>query len=210
MVERENAATPAAYTPPQPVSLEAKPIERSILLDAARRFARNRLAMFGLFIIACLLFVAIFADVITPYRYDEADFTVANELPFIDAHHILGADAIGRDYLTRLIYGARTSMIVGLSVPLIAFGIGVTLGAMSGYFGGPLAIFAEAGLSFRGIGITGLTASWGKMVGSQRGTSLRVYYHLALFPTILVALTMLGFSFVGDGLQEALDPGRIR
>lgn len=309
MAERENAATPAAYTPPQPVSLEAKPIERSILVDAARRFARNRLAMFGLFIIVSLLFVAIFADVIAPYRYDEADFTIANELPFIDVHHILGADSIGRDYLTRLIYGARTSMIVGLSVPLVSFSIGLTLGAMSGYLGGPidffiqrvievmtaipplmlalvlisitgsgianvifvlsitawldptrltraqfltfrerefvlaaraigapnwrialthilpnaiaplliaftfaipLAIFAEAGLSFLGIGITEPTASWGKMVGSQQGTSLRVYYHLALFPTILVALTMLGFSFVGDGLQEALDPGRIR
>src|SRR5258708_35644715 len=119
MVERENAATPAAYTPPQPVSLEAKPVERSILLDAARRFARNRLAMFGLFIIACLLFVAIFADVITPYRYDEADFTVANELPFIAAHHILGAHAIRRDSLPGLIYYARPWMIAGPSGSLL-------------------------------------------------------------------------------------------
>ena len=84
-------------------------------MDAARRFARNRLAMFGLLIILGLLFLAIFADVIAPYHYDEADFTVSNELPFIDARHPLGADAIGRDYLTRLIYGARTSMIVALS-----------------------------------------------------------------------------------------------
>jgi oligopeptide transport system permease protein len=51
-------------------------------------------------------------------------------------------------------------------------------------------------------------ASWGKMVGAGVGTTIRVYYHLALFPTILVALTMLSFSFVGDGLQEALNPSR--
>jgi len=143
MAESESTATPARITKPQPVTLETRPVERSILIDAARRFARNRLAMFGLLIIAFLVFLAIFADVIAPYRYDEADFTVANELPFIDVRHILGADGVGRDYLTRLIYGARTSMIVGLSVPLIAFGIGVTLGAMSGYFGGPLDFFIQ-------------------------------------------------------------------
>jgi ABC-type dipeptide/oligopeptide/nickel transport system permease subunit len=75
-------------------------------------------------------------------------------------------------------------------------------------FAVPLAIFAEAGLSFLGIGITEPTPSWGKMVGSGIGNTIRVYYHLALFPTLLVAFTMLGFSFVGDGLQEALDPNR--
>jgi ABC-type dipeptide/oligopeptide/nickel transport system permease subunit len=65
-------------------------------------------------------------------------------------------------------------------------------------------------LSFLGLGITEPTASWGKMVGNAVGSTIRVYYHLALFPTLLVALTMLGFSFVGDGLQEALDPTRSR
>src|SRR5258708_31902614 len=99
--------------------------------------------MFGMLIILGLLFLAIFADVIAPYHYDEADFTVSNELPFIDARHPLGADSIGRDYFTRLIYGARTSMIVGLTVPLISFTIGVTLGAMSGYFGGPTDFFIQ-------------------------------------------------------------------
>ena len=76
-------------------------------------------------------------------------------------------------------------------------------------FAVPLAIFAEAGLSFLGIGITEPTASWGKMVGgSVKSSTVIVDYHLALFPTLLVALTMLSFSFVGDGLQEALDPAR--
>ena len=73
----------------------------------------------------------------------------------------------------------------------------------------PLAIFAEAGLSFLGIGITEPTASWGKMVGgSVKSSAVIIDYHLALFPTPLVALTMLSFSCVGDGMQEALDPSR--
>ncbi len=293
----------------KPVVLTETFKERTILGDAIWRFTRNRLAMIGLAILVFLFSLAIFADVIAPYAYDQADFTVARELPFIDPAHPLGADAVGRDYLTRLIYGARTSMLVGLLVPAISFLIAVPLGALSGFYGGrvdfglmriidvmtavpqllfailllsiigssvgsvilvlgitswidparltraqfltfrerefvtaarsigasplrialthvlpnamapllvaftfavPLAIFNEAGLSFLGIGITEPTASWGKMVGSSVGTTIRVYYHLALFPTILVAVTMLGFSFVGDGLQEALDPGRTR
>ncbi len=298
---------------PKPIALTGDQAaiyrERSMLRDAVGRFRRNRLAMLGLFIVIVLLMLTVFADVIAPYPYDEADFTVAYELPFVDPAHILGADSVGRDYLSRLIYGARTSMLVGLVVPIISFAIALPLGATSGYRGGwvdffiqrlvdimtaiprlliaifllsiigsgvdhlilvlgvtawvdptrltraqfltfrerefvtaarsigasdlrivamhilpnalapllvaftfavPLAIFGEAALSFLGIGITEPTASWGKMVGSGIGNSIRVYYHLALFPTILVALTMLGFSFVGDGLQEALDPGHTR
>ena len=61
-----------------------------------------------------------------------------------------------------------------------------------------------------GLGINEPTPSWGRMVGSGVGTSIQVYYHLALFPTILVGLTMLAFSFVGDGLQDALNPNRGR
>ena len=72
-------------------------------------------------------------------------------------------------------------------------------------FGIPAAMFAEAGLSFLGIGINDPIASWGKMVGVSNAY-VRVYWHLALFPTIAVALAMLGFTFVGDGLRDALDP----
>jgi oligopeptide transport system permease protein len=72
-------------------------------------------------------------------------------------------------------------------------------------FGIPTAIFGEAGLSFLGIGINDPLPSWGKMVGVS-GAYIRSYYHVGLFPTLLIALTMLGFSFVGDGLRDALDP----
>ena len=299
------AGSPAS----KPIALTERTEERSQWADAARRFARNRLAMVGLVVLLALFFVALSADVLAPYRYDDADFSVTNELPFVDPAHPLGADSVGRDYLTRLMYGARTSMGVGLLVPLISFAIGLPLGGIAGFRGGkfdflvqrlveigtaiprlllaifllsllgssvekvifvlgitawidptrltraqfltfrerefvtaarsigatdfriavthilpnalapllvaftfavPLAIFGEAALSFLGIGITEPTASWGRMVGSSIGSTIRVYYHLSLFPTVLVALTMLGFSFVGDGLQEALDPVRSR
>ena len=69
----------------------------------------------------------------------------------------------------------------------------------------PAVIFAEAGLSFLGLGVNDPIASWGKMVGVSNAY-IRVYWHLALFPTLAIAITMLGFSFLGDGLRDALDP----
>jgi oligopeptide transport system permease protein len=69
----------------------------------------------------------------------------------------------------------------------------------------PSAIFAEAGLSYLGIGINEPTPSLGKMVADS-AAYIRVYWHLGLFPTLAIALIMLGFSFVGDGLRDALDP----
>ncbi|OUC04906.1 peptide ABC transporter permease, partial [Litorilinea aerophila] len=74
-------------------------------------------------------------------------------------------------------------------------------------FGIPTAIFGEAGLSFLGIGVHDPIPSWGKMVGVA-GAYVRVSWHMALFPTLAIALTMLGFSFVGDGLRDALDPNQ--
>ena len=68
----------------------------------------------------------------------------------------------------------------------------------------PNAIFAEAGLSYLGIGINEPTPSLGKMVADS-ASYIRVYWHLGLFPTFAIALAMLGFTFVGDGLRDALD-----
>ncbi len=297
-------ATPPLLKADAPEQLE----QRSLLRDALRRFLQNRLAMLGAILLSLLVIVAVLADIAAPYGLNEVDFSIVRLRPFEDLDHILGGDGVGRDFLTRLIYGARTSLFVGLLVPLISFGFAVPLGALAGYRGGfwdfgilrvieiataippllfamflisitgaglgnvifvlaitswiepariaraqflkfretefvlaaralgasegqiitrhilrnsltpllvsftfavPLAIFAEAGLSFLGIGITEPTASWGKMVGgSVKSSTVIVDYHLALFPTVLVALTMLSFSFVGDGLQEALDPSR--
>ena len=280
---------------------------RTLWHDAARRFLRNRLAVLGLAIVLLFLFLAVFADLVAPFPYDKVYFDRVLRFPFELPGHPLGTDEVGRDYLSRLIYGARTSMTVGISVQMVAFLIGVPLGSLAGYVGGrtdfiisrfidtmtafpglmfsiliisvwgggitkvifalsitswigiarltrgqilslrekeyveaarctgvgrnriilrhllpnaltpilvaisfgiPAAIFGEAGLSFLGIGINDPIPSWGKMVGVSNAY-VRVYWHLALFPTIAVALAMLGFSFVGDGLRDALDPKMI-
>lgn len=72
----------------------------------------------------------------------------------------------------------------------------------------PSAIFADAGLSYLGIGINEPTPSLGKMVADS-APYVRLYWHLGLFPTFAIALIMLGFSFVGDGLRDALDPRQV-
>jgi oligopeptide transport system permease protein len=279
--------------------------------DAGRRFFKNKLAVGALVIMILLILAAIFADLIAPAPYDYSVLTEANQFPFQNAKHPLGTDSVGRDFLSRLIYGARVSLMVGFSVQAIALLIGVTLGTLAGMFSGwidyivmrwvevltaipiwlfalflisvwrasdsdpggglskvilaigligwvdicrltraqllslrnkdfvlgaqaigatnlqialrhllpnamsplivavtlgiPTAIFTEAGLSFLGFGINDPLPSWGKMVADS-SSYIRVYWHLGLFPTFMIAITMLSFSFVGDGLRDALDP----
>ena len=272
--------------------------------DAARRFAKNKLAMAAFVVVALMILTAIFADVLAPQAYDYAVLSHARKFPGQMAQYPLGTDDVGRDMLSRLIYGARISLVVGLSVQAIALTIGVTLGMLAGFAGGwvdfivmrivelftaipqilfalflisifggglfnvimaigligwvdicrltraqlfslrekefieaahavgvpptgialrhllpnaltpliiavtlgiPTAIFTEAGLSFLGLGINDPLPSWGKMVG-QSFNYIRVYWHMGVFPTVLIAVTMLCFSFVGDGLRDALDP----
>jgi oligopeptide transport system permease protein len=271
-------------------------------IDAARRFARNRLAMAGMVVVVLLILVAIFADLLAPTPYDYAVLTEARQFPSV--RHWLGTDEVGRDLLSRLIYGARISLIVGFGVQFFALLIGVPLGLLAGFRGGwvdffvmrlvevftaipqmlfalflvaifggglvniimaigliswiescrivraqifalrekefieaaraigtpelqialrhllpnaltpliiavaigiPSAMFTEAGLSFLGLGINDPLPSWGKMVGNSF-SYLRLYWHLGLFPTLLIAITMLSFSLMGDGLRDALDP----
>jgi ABC-type dipeptide/oligopeptide/nickel transport system permease subunit len=245
---------------------------------------------------------AVFADLIAPYSYTKTNFGRLNEAPSRD--YPLGTDNLGRDMLSRLIYGARVSMLVGLGAQLIVIAIGVAIGAVSGAIGGrvdviltrfidvmyafpqllfvilvmsmlgaglmnifiaigltgwvgiarqtraqvlslkekefvegaralgagffrtigkhvlpnaltpivvsvtfgiPAAIFTEAALSFIGVGINPPTPSWGQMVGEGQ-QYLRTYWHLCVFPSIAIAITMLSFTFLGDGVRDALDP----
>lgn len=279
----------------------AQPVA-SLWSDAYRRFLRNRLSLAAAIIILILAFMALFAPWMTPYPYSEANFDDAWQFPSLK--HPMGTDSIGRDYFSRIVYGARISLIVGLVAQLLSLGIGIPLGAIAGYKGGktdfmvmrlvdvmsvfpsllfailimawlgsgltnvliaigvtgwvgvcrlvraqflslreadfvrsarsmgassthiivrhmlpnaigpiivglamgiPQAIFAEAGLSFLGLGINPPTPSWGQMVSSHLPNVI-YYWHLALFPVFMIAITMLGFSLVGDGLRDALDP----
>ncbi len=269
---------------------------------AVRRFFRQKLAVVGLAITAGLVLVALLAPLLAPTPYDFADLSAANRFP--DRAYPFGTDAIGSDFLSRIIYGLRTSLLVAFSAVLIACLVGVPLGLLAGLRGGvadflvlrlvevmtafpgilfaiflvsiiggglrnvilvigitswvtlcrltraqllslreqeyvlaaralgvsegrialrhllpnalaplivaitlaiPTAIFTEAGLSFLGIGINEPTPSLGKMVADS-APYIRVYWHLGLFPTAAIALAMLGFTFLGDGLRDALDP----
>ncbi len=287
----------------QPPNAIAAATDRTVWQDARRRFLRNRLATAGLCVVALFIIFAVFADVLAPEPYDRS--VLSETLRFPSARHWLGTDQVGRDMLSRMIYGARTSLIVGFAVQGLAFGIGIPLGALAGLRAGgwadfvvirlvevmsafpsflfalfilsviggglfnvifaigitswidvtrltraqlltlrerefvqaaralgandrhivlhhllpnalpplivmlalgiPGAIFAEAGLSFLGLGINDPIPSWGKMVGDSMGY-IRVYWHVGFFPTLMIALAMLSFNFVGDGLRDALDP----
>jgi len=270
--------------------------------DAWRRLLRNKLAVAGGITVVLLCFVAIFANFLAPQSYTKANFGKIYEFP--SREFPLGTDQLGRDVLSRMIYGARVSMLVGLGSQVIVVLLGVPLGAIAGYVGGrtdiamtrfidvmyafprllfvilvmsmlgaglinifialgltgwvgiarqtraqvlalrekefvegaralgargwrvlvrhilpsaltpivvsvtfgiPEAIFTEAALSFIGVGINPPTPSWGQMVGENQ-QFLRSYWYLCVFPSIAIAITMLSFTFFGDGVRDALDP----
>ena len=271
-----------------------------------RRFVRvlfgRKLVLAGVLVIALLLFCAIFAPLISPYNPYAPDFGVRLQGP--SWQHLLGTDGLGRDTLTRIIYGSRTSLIVGLVAVFIASTIGMILGLVAGYFEGivhaiimrcidalmsiplimlslaiasllggglfnivvalgvamipayarvmcaqaltvkqndyvtasrslgasnlrtmllrvapncfpPLlvimtmqvgmAILAEAGLSFLGVGVFPPQAAWGGMV-SEGYKYLNDAPMLSFAPGMAIILVVFSFNMVGDGLRDALDP----
>ncbi len=289
--------------PVGPAFTPAVSVAPGIAKEAARRFFANRLSVIGLIVVVLIGLAAILADVLAPYPRDLAVFTETLDPP--SAAHPLGTDIIGRDFLTRILHGARTSMLVGLSVALLSGLIGIALGALAAWRGGwldflflrlveimtaipsliiavilvtilgsgldklifyfaltgwipearlaraqfvalrprefvmsaralgasdwrlatqhilpnaagpmivslvlaiPSAIFSEAGLSVLGLGVRDPIPSWGKMI-AEGAAYVRSVPLLALIPTALIGTTMLAYTFVGDGLRDALDPG---
>jgi oligopeptide transport system permease protein len=296
--------------------------QRSLWYDALRRLVRNKAAVTGACFIAIVIFVAFFADLLTPYSYREQDLASVYQSP--SREHLLGTDQYGNDVLCLLMYGARVSITVGILAQVIIVAIGVPIGAISGYMGGrvdtlimrfvdimyafpsllfiiivmtyvkgtlpkiggiftpivvlneatggligvfialgltwwltvarlvrgqvlslkeqdfvlaahatgvpmrriirahlipnalapviisatlgvPQAIMVEAGLSFMGVGVDPPIPSWGRMV-NEGAKAIRGYPYLVIAPALAIALTMLSFNFVGDGLRDALDP----
>ncbi|MDY2647191.1 MAG: ABC transporter permease [Pyramidobacter porci] len=102
--------------------------------DAWQRLKRDKLAMFGLFLIVCIFLMAIFGPLLSSYAYDEQDFLISNEFP--SWAHPFGTDMFGRDMFVRVMYGARISLAVGLMASLINLTIGVIYGSISGFVGG--------------------------------------------------------------------------
>jgi oligopeptide transport system permease protein len=270
--------------------------------DAIVRLRRNYFAMAGLGFIILLALLAICAPLITHYGFADQHLTEILQGP--SWKHWMGTDQLGRDTFARLLYGARTSLAVGIFTQFVVICIGLPIGATAGYAGGkvdnyimrfvdvmyafpdilliillrsvlggsiymlflaiglvgwvniarlvrgqimslksrdyisaaramggmgryitwkhllpnslgpiivsvtfnvPRAIFTEAALSYIGIGVKPPTPSWGAMI--QDGFNLIFSKpYMLLFPAIALALLMLAFTFLGDGLRDALDP----
>jgi len=281
-----------------------------------RRLFRRKSAVVGLVILGILVFVALTAQWIAPY--DPIQVLLGKEkvkarqdpcihlfgCPAAEPQHILGIDGNVRDEFSRLLYGARLSLMIGFTTVTFAIIIGTVLGALAGYFGGwadnlimrvmdvllafpslllaiaivtvlgpglqnallaigivsipayarvvrasvlsvretefvsatralgggtfqilfrrilpnaltPLivqgtlgiatAILDAAALSFLGLGAQPPTPEWGSMLGAERNQVFTAP-HLVFFPGIAIALTVLSFNLLGDGLRDALDP----
>ncbi len=106
----------------------------SLYKDAWKRFKKNKFAIASLVAIIIMAFIAIFAPVIAPCDPYEQD--VINKFAAPSHEHLLGTDNYGRDILSRLIYGARVSLSVGIVAEAIAVTIGVIVGVIAGYYGG--------------------------------------------------------------------------
>lgn len=299
-------ALPAAAVE-QAVDWEVPEEQIGLWQDAWRRFRRNRLAVLGAVLVLLLVMIAFLAPllvhlgiIINPITQQVENIEVGPGV----AGHPFGTDELGRDTLSRLMYGSRISLSVGILVQGIILPIGLAIGLMAGYFGGrvdnllmrftdiwyafpdllfvlvlvsvfgpsllsifgaialvnwvnlarlvrgqvlslkekefieaarssgspplklivkhllpnslgpiivtltfgiPQAIFLEAALSFLGVGIQPPTPTWGQMVNDGY-EAIYANPTSVVFPALAIGFTLLAFSFIGDGLRDALDP----
>jgi peptide/nickel transport system permease protein len=99
-----------------------------------QRFSRNKLAVFGLIFIVIIILAALLAPYIAPYGYDDQD--VSRRLTKPNSEHWFGTDDLGRDVFSRMIYGARVSLSIGISTTTISMFTALIIGMISGYYGG--------------------------------------------------------------------------
>ncbi len=104
------------------------------IFEIWRRLKKNRLAVVAFFILILLILTAVFAPLLAPRSYSQQNAKLANAPP--SARHPLGNDRLGRDILSRLIYGARQSLQMGIIAVAIAATIGIALGTVAGFYGG--------------------------------------------------------------------------
>src|ERR1700736_6109679 len=115
-------------------ALDLAPVQASLWSDAWRRLRRNRLALGAAVYLTLLVVVALVAVVYTPYRMSEVGAAVPYSGP--SSAHLLGADQLGRDILSRIMVGAQISLIVGVGTQLLVLAVGVPIGLAAGYFRG--------------------------------------------------------------------------
>ncbi len=117
-----------------PLTLEPETAHRSEWAQSWRRFRTNRLAVLGLLVIILLVLLALFAEFVAPYDPTYQLRGMRGAKPSVE--HWLGTDYNGRDLLSRVIFGARIALLVGLGATVLSVVIGVIVGAVAGYFGG--------------------------------------------------------------------------
>lgn len=297
--------------------------DRGFWREAWKRLKSNVPAMIGLAVILVLIVLAVLAPLLTNYNYRDGNLLATSQGP---SHtHWLGTDELGRDILTRLLYGARVSLTVAVAAQIVIVVVGLPIGLLTGYLGGwldmavmrvidaiyalpnlliailimsmirtnisasakangswltsldtlthgligifivmsltnwltvsrlvraqvlsvkerehveaartlgasgprivfvhilphvmapviiaialgvPGAILLEASLSFLGIGVNPPTPSWGLMISSGI-TNMRSHPHMLISPALALGVTLLAFTFLGDGLRDAMDP----
>jgi ABC-type dipeptide/oligopeptide/nickel transport system permease subunit len=113
---------------------ESNQTSHSLWHDTWRRLSQNRAAVVGLIMVTIFLLVAIFAPLLAPY--DPAEINLAAILQPPSSQYWLGTDYYGRDLLSRIIYGSRISISVGVIVQLVSISIGTLMGSLAGYYGG--------------------------------------------------------------------------
>jgi len=267
-----------------------------------RRLRRHRLALVSLFAVVLISLLCLAAPLLAPFDFDAIDLGSIRRPPSLG--HWLGTDDLGRDLLTRILYGGRVSILIGLFAALIGTGFGSLVGAVAGYYGGrvdgalmrftdvvysiptlPLlivlasytqagatsmavtigvlswmatarvvrgevlkirsmeyveaarglgatnariigrhvlpnavgpivvgatlavgnAIILESSLSFLGLGVQPPTPTWGNMLMDAQST-MATQPWLSIFPGLAILVVVLAVNFLGDGLQDALDP----
>ncbi len=303
MTDTFGSRTPAAAAKPVAPVAAPETRQRSPLWYAWRRFLANKAAVSGGSALAIIALMAIFAPLITIAGPTEQIF-LTSALGFPDSQHWFGIDDLGRDFFSRIVYGARVSLTIGFAAAAFSVIIGIPLGAVAGYYGGradwlimrvieifsvvppllaamllgalagggfwmivfiaglfgwvqvcllvraqikafkerefvraaqalgatpsyiirrhlipnsvspiivgfvlaiPLAMMLEASLSFLGVGVPPPTPSWGQMINTGMNF-MYFYWHMAVFPTAALAITVLATTLFGDGLRDALDP----
>jgi peptide/nickel transport system permease protein len=129
---REPSTAPSSLASLAP-DLTSRPV-RSPGQIAFGRFRRSKLAMLGLVVFVLFIILAIFAQQIAPYAENEIDLFNITAQP--SPEHVLGTDELGRDELSRLFYGGRISLSVGIGAALISTLLGIVVGAIAGFYGG--------------------------------------------------------------------------
>lgn len=189
--DQERATTPIRGDSPRLVELAPELTGRPARTPwqiAIARFRRSKLAMLGLLLIGGMILVAIFAEALAPYGENEIDLFNITAKP--SAEHWLGTDELGRDELSRLIFGARVSLVVGVGTALLSTAIGIVVGSLAGYYGGwidsALMRFVDVILAFPAIFLL-------LIFFSMRGSSVvTVILFLGLFSWMWLARVIRG------------------